>query len=328
MAAPTYGTNASASELAVSIYDQMQSTFVETKYPDLLWKTVVPQRQIRTDINPGAQNLVVPVRDMTGKAQFMGNGAVPANIPRSNISLKAFTVPMQWSAAAATVTNEDARVYSHGGLGSLVNDLVKPMKRALELLLETTVFFGESSLGFYGWMSYTGVATTTAASNGGSPASTLWANKTAEQMVKDVNDAIQAVYLATKTVHIPDSLFLAPESFIRLSSTPMTIGATTTGAVYQTALEFLKKNNAYTSITGQELNIQPIRWLSLQAAGGTTHRMVVADTRDDNQGLPFPLAPTVGAPVPEALSSSFYAEQKFGSFYLTRPQAMAYVDGL
>ena len=317
----TYGQ--SGAELAVSIFDQVNSTFMDVKYADMMWREILLPGQIKTDINPGAQNYVQPIRDRTGSAQFMGKGAVPRNIPSVSLSLGALTIPLAWSATSASITNEDARVYEHGNLGSLSQDLGKVMKVACENLIETATVFGAPEVGFQGWLSYSGITVTTAAATGTGP-STLWSTKTSALMVADVNAAIMKVYTDSRTIFIPNMVFLPPAQFMLLATTPMVIGG---AALAQSALEYLKKNNTYTALTGKDLTIKSIRYLK-GAGGSASDRMVVQEVNADYQYLAFPLPYRMGSPVPEALGASFYAEQKFGSYAILQPGTTLYVDGI
>ena len=316
-------TSQTAAELAVSIFDQVNATFIDVLYADHLWRKVVPANQVKSDINPGAQNYVQPIRDRTGSAQFMGKGATPRNIPRVGLTLGAITIPMAWSATSAGITNEDARVYDHGNLGSLSQDLGGAMRQAMENLIETSVFFGAAEVGFEAWMSYTGVSATTAAATG-SGTSPLWVNKTAAQMVYDVNAGIQKVYDDSRTIFIPNTVFLPPAQFSLLATAPMVIGSVNLAT---SALEYLKKNNVYTALTGKELKIESVRYL--KGSGATSSdRMVFQDVNPKYQYLPFPMPFKMGAPVPEALGASFYAEQKFGSYAVLQKGTLLYVDGI
>jgi len=318
----TAGASQTGAELAISIYDQVNSTFMDVKYADLLWRDIIGDDQVKTDINPGAQNYVQPIRDQVGAAQFMGKGASPRNIPSVSVSLGALTIPMAWSATSAAITNEDARVYEHGNLGSLAQDLGKVQRKACENLIETSVFFGAAEVGFEGFLSYTGVTASNVAATG-TGFSTLWSAKTGSQIIDDVNAAIKKVMEDTKYIFNPGTIYLPPAQFFALQ-VPLVVGGV---AVATSILEWIKKNNAYTAWTGNELTIKPIRYLAGAGANGT-NRMVVMEKSAEYQYLPFPMPFKLGAPVPEALGASFYAEQKFGSYAVIHKGSMQYFDGI
>lgn len=318
----TTGTSQTFAEFAVSIFDQMAPDFYEVKYPDYLWDQVLAKSQRKTNVSAGAQNYVQPIRDMTGAAQFMGKGASPKNIPSVGLSLGLTTIPMAWSAVSASITTEDQRVYEHGNLGSLTTDLSKVERRACENLIETSVFFGAPEVGFEGWLSYTGITATNVAATG-TDSSTLWSKKTTLQMLDDINSAIEKVMSDSKYIMKPGFLYLPPAQYFMLSR-PMVVGGVSTAV---SALEYIKKNNAYTALTGKELEIKSIRYLK-ESGAGNANRMVLMDQQDEYQMMPFPLPFTLLAPVPSALGAEIYAEQKFGSYTVFQKGSMQYFDGI
>ena len=95
-----------ATELIVSVYDQVEAGFYDALYPELLWKTAIPEGSIKTDINPGAINYVYRSRDVKGTGQFVQGS--PANIPRVGQVVGQVTVPILDAAVGATLTNADA----------------------------------------------------------------------------------------------------------------------------------------------------------------------------------------------------------------------------
>jgi hypothetical protein len=327
MAGPSYGsqTQVSAVNLAVEITTDVNSALMEVKYPDLDWRKVLKEDQIITNINPGALNYGYFIADMQGAAAFQ-SGKGGKNVPKVNVSNGMATIPLAASAVSAEVTNEDARQYSMGFRQDLASQLGKAMKKACENLVETTVFYGDASVGFRGFLSYTGVNAAVAAGN--DPANeespTEWASKTGIQMVADINAAISYVIDSTLTVHKPGFVGLPVTQFLLLSNTFMALGE---NATMVSALTYLKVNNSYTALTGKELQVVPIRYLKGAGVNGTD-RMVIMDQDKENQCLPVPMPYTLCPSVPILLGAEFAAEQKHGSFAVARPGSMLYVDGI
>lgn len=321
---PTYGgsTMAPALALAVSIYDSIMAEQAEVKYPDLLWRSVIDPNQIIGGVNEGAQNVVKIIRDRRGMAAFQANVS-GANIPRVGLSLGAMLIPLQASAVSASITNEDERQYRAGNLGNLQSDLSNAMDRGSENLIEVSTIFGDPSVGFQGFMSYTGIETTTPQE--GASGETAWETKTAAEMVKDVNDAITYVWKKTKGIFCPSTVYLPMQQAAYLSNTPMVIG----GAVLmQSALEYLLANNTANRYgKGKKLEVVPFRYLDGAGAQGS-NRMILVDKSPENQGMPFPIPYRMTPPVPAPLGADLYAEQKHGSYTVFQPGSMLYVDGI
>lgn len=320
----TYGSqpNVNAAEIAFSIYTAVDAAFFDVEYPEHDWYKLVKEDQIINNINPGATSYAAIVRDRQGSAAFVGK-AENNNIPKVSQSIGSVNSPMAASAIGATLNNEDARQYAFGFNANLAQDLGECMRTACDNLVEQTTFFGDESVGFQGFLNYSGITVSNAV-NGASGHSD-WARKTAAEIVKDVNDAINKVWTDSKGVFLPNVVFLPLSQYALINQLPMVL--TGGQAVLLSAAEYLKKNNIFSNLRGQDLEIVPIRYLKGAGVSGVD-RMVVQDRSKRNQGLPFPMPYTVQAPVPVPLGAEFYAEQKHGSYFIRQSLSTLYVDGI
>lgn len=318
-----YGSqaNVNAQELAFSIYTDVDAAFFDVEYPEHDWYKVVKEDQVNTSINPGATSYAARIRDRQGSAAFIGKNE-NNNIPKVSQTIGAFEVPMAASAVGATLNNEDARQYNFGFNSNLAQDLGECMRTACDNLIEQTVFFGDKTVGFRGFLSYEGI-TVANATNGASGHAT-WDKKTAQEMIKDVNDAITKVWEDSRGIFLPNVVFLPMAQYSLLANTPFALSST---VAFSSALTYLKTNNMYTNRRGGELEIIPIRYLK-GAGVSSADRMIVQDRSKKNQGLPFPMPYTVQPPVPVALGAEFFAEQKHGSYYIAQKLSTLYVDGI
>ncbi len=323
---PTYGNNpnASAMELAISIYTDVDREFWDTQYPTHQWRDVLTEDMILDSINPGATTYGAFTRNRAGAAAFTGNISAN-NIPMVSQTAGMITVPLQNSAVGARITNEDARQWNFGFNAELAQDLGEAMRVACDNLIESTVFFGDVSVGFRGFVNYEGVTIVNALP--GASGETEWASKTAQEMIKDVQTNIASAWDETRGVFLFNVVYLPMAQFAMLANTPFTLGTGGSQASFGSALQYLKTNNIYTNLIGRELEIIPIRYLSNAGVGGSA-RMVLQQRDRRNQGLPFPLPYSVQAPVPEPLGAAFYAEQKHGSYFMRQTLATRYVDGI
>lgn len=321
----TYGTqpNVTAQELAFSIYTDVDAAFFDVEHPEHDWYKVVTEDMVISSINPGATSYAARVRERQGTAAFVGKNE-NNNIPKVGQSIGAIEVPLAASAVGATLNNEDARQYQFGFNSNLAQDLGTAMREACDNLIEQTTFFGDASVGFRGFLNYEGITVTNAASNGATTPSTKWKDKTAKQMVDDVNTALTKVWSDSKGLFLPNVVYLPMAQYALLANIPFELNAS---VAFSSALTYLKTNNLYSNRRGGELEIVPIRWLA-GAGVGQSDRMVVQDRSKKNQGMPFPLPYTVQQPVPVPLGAEFYAEQKHGSYFIRQKLSTLYVDGI
>lgn len=309
------GSTVTATELIVSVFDQVEAGFYDVKYPEILWKEHIPVGSVKMDVNPGAINYVYRSRDIKGMGQFVQGS--PANIPRVGQTVGQVTVPILDAAVGATLTNADARRYEFAYQSALAQDYGEVMRKASEYHVERTFFFGYSAANFLPYLDYPTVAKI--------PLTTAWADSTPRDWVASINDAIVATYLASNTVHIPGKVILPPAKFAMLTEA-FVIGTGSAG-VAVSALEYLKKNNFYTALTGKELEVTTLRYLTGAGVAGVD-RAIILEDKDENFVMPFPLAYQLAQPVPIGLGVDMFAEYIFGSFNVRYVGCMAYVDGL
>ena len=307
-------SSVSATELVVSVFDQVDAEFHDVLYPEILFRQEFDEKSVKTDINPGALNYVSRLRDIKGTGQFVQGSA--RNIPRVGQVVGQITVPILDAAVGAVLMDAEARRYQFGYQTALAQDYGQIMKRAADYHVERVLFFGDTPTGFLPYLSYPNVAVITGS---------LFANGTPADWVSQLNDAITTIWTNSLTVHLPDTIELPPAKFAMLTEA-FVIGAGSVG-VAVSALEYLRKNNIYTAQTGKELNIKSLRYLTGAGTSGLD-RAIIKQSMPDNVVIPFPMPYQLAQPVPIALGVEMFAEYVFGSFYQRYPLAMGYIDGI
>ena len=304
-----------AAELVVSQYDQVQSEFMDVKYPEVLYDSEFAEASVKTDINPGALNVVYRTRDVRGTGNFVNGSS--RNIPRVGQVIGQVTVPILDAAVGFTLMDAEARRYQFAYQGSLAQDMGGIMKRAAEYHLERGWFFGDTDANFLPYLDYPTVTKI--------PAAQTWANGTPADWVQSIQDSIATMYANSKTLHLADTVELPITKFSMLTQA-FVIGAGTAG-VAVSALKYLIENNLYTALTGKPLGVKCLRYLEgAGVAGGD--RCIIKDSNPANYMLPLPLPYQLTQPVPIPLGVEGFAEYIFGSYHLKRPLSMVYLDGI
>jgi hypothetical protein len=179
---------------------------------------------------------------------------------------------------------------------------------------------GDANKGFSGLINNPNVTRTNAIADG-TGSSALWSTKTADQIIRDVQNTLTAVYQGSNTVEMADTVLLPISAWQLLSNirVPNTYG---------NALDYLMKYNLYTATTGAQLTVRGI--LNLDTAGqGGVGRMLVyrRDPRVLKLHVPMPHR---FLPVWQRSPLTFDVPGIFrtGSVEVRRPGAMNYVDGI
>ena len=306
-----------ALELVYGAFEDLQEAYKDVKYGELHWRDVLPEQSLNTGINPGATSMSYRVRDWKGRAQWRGRH--DGGVPTVGRTIDKILVPIEVGGVSAIFDREDARQVQFGYSENLLTDLPRYMRMACEYHFEGTFFYGDSSVGFSGWLDYPNVPTSTVPNGAGGTAT--WATKTSDEIQFDVNNAIATVWDNSKFVHLPDTVFLPGAQFALISSLRMS------DASDKSVMEYLTTNNIYTARTGRPLKFVPIRYLDQAGAGGTD-RMVVAQVDRDNYEVPFPLPFELLEPQEHGFDVNLYSEYKFGSLHLPYPLHMSYSDGI
>lgn len=309
----------SAFDIVTGAFEDVEAKFYEVKYGEMQWRNVIPEASIDSSINPGADTTSYFVHDIRGKGGFRSKH--DQGVPTVGQTLDKILVPMEVAGVTAKFDREDARKMQFGYNMNLLTDLSAIMRKACERHVEGTVFYGDADVKILeGWLDHSKVTVANAVNGAGGFSE--WSTKTPDEIVADVNTMLTTVWTGSKQVHLPDTLYLPGEQLALLVSTKMSAQAD------KSIFEFLKTNNLYTAMTGNELEIKNIRYLD-QAGVANVDRAVVAQEKDaENFKLPFPLPFELLEPQQQGFDVELFAEYKFGGFHVRYPKSMLYTDGI
>lgn len=191
--------------------------------------------------------------------------------------------------------------------------------------IDEMVYVGDSTLTKYGLVNSTAVTNVTNVANGaaGSP---LWANKTPDEILQDVNELLSSVWAASAWAVIPTELRLPPSRYSYIVANKVS------NAGNVSILNYLRENNLAAS-NGQKLNIQPLKWLNGYGSGGTagddtTTSRMLAYTKDP-QRVRYPMTPLQRTPL--EYRSLYQMTTYFGRLGVVEfvyPETVGYRDGL
>jgi hypothetical protein len=187
-----------------------------------------------------------------------------------------------------------------------------------QMATDEMVYIGDSAVGAEGLIN-SSLVTSGSAVNGVS-ASPLWASKTPDEILKDVNDMITAAWSASGFSVCPDKLLLPPVQFAYIVSQKIS------SAGNVSILTFLQDNSISLSVNGRKLDIQPLKWLTGRGAAGANR--MVAYTNDEDR-VRFPLVP-IRRETPYYLGIKFNAPYiwAFGEVEFVYPETAVYRDGI
>jgi len=176
---------------------------------------------------------------------------------------------------------------------------------------QQVAFFGDTSRKMYGLFNHPNVPLGNSTID--------WDTATGPEIVADMNSLLVKVWSQSQNRHVPNTLLLPSEKFAIASAKRMDTGTDTT------VLEFFRRNNNSTSMTGVQIDIRPILWLNTAGVGGVP-RMLAYEKNPDNLTLRNPIPWRSLPPQATALRLEVACEYKISGTEFRYPLSAAYRD--
>ncbi|EJN04241.1 DUF2184 domain-containing protein [Phyllobacterium sp. YR531] len=201
----------------------------------------------------------------------------------------------------------------------LESDRADAARRKYELFVDNVAFLGRPKLGMTGLLNATNVTALTAA-NGVSGTAT-WPTKTADEILKDVNDVLSVIFTASNGIEQANTLLLDQDRFALIATKRLDATMTTT------VLEHIQRANIYTQRTGLPLTIRAVFGLENAGAGGT-HRLAAYRRSPDVVKIHIPMPLRWLQAEQRLLKFEVPGIFRLGSVEIRRPGAVRYLDGI
>lgn len=284
------------------------------QYPDIQYPNLVP---VQTQGPEWAKSVTFFSLDMVGKAQWFHHYG--SDMPFADITREKFEHTIDLAAIGYRYTVEELNQAAMMGLG-LTDEKAAAARRSYQEFMENVAFRGDTGKNWTGLINQSGVTAGNVAADG-TGSSTLWANKTADQMIRDVNALLSGIYSTSLTIETADTVLLPVSQYQTLASTRLT-------GLERTAMSWLQEYNSYTIATGRPLTIRAVRGLETAGAGSTAR--IVAYRRD-------PQVLKLHLPMPHRFLEAWRTAVlvydvpgifRTGGIEVRRPTAVRYGDGI
>jgi hypothetical protein len=297
-----------------------QASYIEAQvykiqYPDLQYAKLIP---VDTSANEWTKSVTFFSMDRVGAAAWFD--AQANDMRMADVNRAKYEVGIEMAGIGYRYNLEELGFAQLVPGTNLSTDRADAARRASEEFIDRTAFLGDTSKGWEGFLNNSAVTRVDVA-NDGTGSSRLWTAKTADQMIRDVNDGLTGIYTGSNTVEMADTVLVPPAALITLSTSRI---ANTS----ENALSYLMKYNTYTLQTGQPLTIRSV--LGLESAGsGGVGRMVIyrRDPQIVKMHLPMPhrfLPVWQRSPLVFDVPGIF----RLGPVEIRRPSAVRYLDGI
>jgi len=215
------------------IFFQRQLTLIrarsyDIKYPELKARMMFP---VNNEGGPGVQQIVYRTYDQSGQARIINGYA--DDLPRADIHAGPENVSPVRSVGISYGYNHDEIMAARTAGIPLDARKASAAMRGTEEKINSIAYYGDASAGLTGFFTHPNVPLgIVVAGQGGS---TEWSNKTAEEILFDVNDAFADVFNTTRMVEKANTLALPPAQYSFIMSHPRSQNSDTTIGQYLVA---------------------------------------------------------------------------------------------
>lgn len=293
---------------------RIETNVYQVKYPSFDYAKLM---YVNTDGDMWDIGSVFYSGDIAGKAEFLSGKGF--DMPYADISRTQFLQQNQLAGIGYEWSLQELQRAAKLGR-DLGNDKAMSARRVAEMFLYGIAIRGSTEKNWTGLINDANVPTAYVAADG-TGSSRLWSTKTADQINRDINLAIEGVYTNSGETEMANRLLL-PTTRLQY------IARTRIGDSSDTILKFVRANNAYTAQTGQALEIIGSRELETAGASSTARMVAYNNTREVVQfHLPGP-----HEFLPAFQKSSMTWEvagiMNTGGTEIRLPKAMNYLDGI
>jgi hypothetical protein len=309
-------TDQQALGFLVSQTSSIEAQVVQILYPDIQYPALIP---VDTSANEWAKSVTYYSTDKTGKAGWFAARAKDIHV--ADVDRAKHEVGIEMADIGYRYDLEELGQALMIPGTNLSADRAAAARRAYEEFVDDVALRGKGEKSIFGIMNYPGITTVLAGHGGSGGAHTTWDQKSADEILADVNNALTGVYVSSLTVEMADTLLL-PVAALTI------LGTKRIDNTDRSVLDYLTRSNVYTQITGQQLTIRALR--GLESAGQNGSGRMIAYRRDP-QVLKMHIPMTHRfLPVFQSAPMVFDVPGIFrlAGLEIRRPGAVRYVDGI
>jgi hypothetical protein len=236
-----------------SLFLQRQLDYIKTqtydiKYAELKARKLIP---VSNEADPGAEKIFYRQYDQSGLAKIIANYG--DDLPRADVSGKEFFAQVKTLGDSFAYNVIEMRNAIYGNV-PLEQRRANAARRAIAQLENSIAFFGDAQANLIGLFSQPNVTSVSIPATG-TGSSTLWVNKSPDQILFDMNLVANTVVSTSLGVEIPDTMLLPLSQYNYVASTARSANSDTT------ILNYFLQNNPY---------IKQVEWLNELATAGVS----------------------------------------------------------
>ena len=284
----------------------VETAVYEKKYPEFKGRGLVPKK----GLPEGATFASYTEQDEYGSARIISSGA--DDLPRAEVCHDAAPTEIYTVGNAYAYTTMELK---KAAFARMSLDAAKAMaaRRIMEQKIDLLLQSGDAAYSMKGLLNQSG--TNTYVVPNGVSGSPLWANKTSDEILTDLNGMANAASNATNGIEYPDTLVIPIAQYDLISQKPRSTTSDTT------VKEFFLGNSQYIK--------EIIPWWPCKTAGALGVTRAVA-YRKDVEALWYYMPQEFQAMAPQLRNLEYIVPctADFGGVHVRLPKSITYADGI
>ena len=286
----------------------VQQKIYEYKYPPYKAFTLIP---ITYDIPAGVEFWTVTGFQSVGRARVIESYA--DDLPEAGILGVQLTNKIVSIGTSYRYSHQEIRAAQFANV-ALPTRLALSARRANDQLVNQLALLGNPSTGLYGWLNNPNIPVQTVPADG-TGGNTEWEFKTPDQVLRDMNLIVNAVWVNSNEVEVADTLVLPPEQYSYIASTPRSHNSDTT------ILNFFLMNNPFIT------SVQSLPQLTGAGVAGADV-MIAYEKSEDKFVMGIAMPFTQYAPQERNLEFVVPCESRFAGVSIYYPLSMNIGEGI
>jgi hypothetical protein len=288
--------------------ESIKSKSYDIEFPPLKATKLIP---VSTEAGAGAESITYQSFEETGLARIISSYA--DDFPRCDIRGKEFITPVKSIGASYGYSMQEIRAAMFVGR-NLTQRQANATRRANDQKVNRLAWFGDNGSNILGLTNNPNIPAASVPADGVG-ASTLWVNKTPDQILRDMNQLSNGIVALTNGVEMPNTLILPIDQYTQISSTPRSANSDTT------ILEYFIQNNPF---------ITTIDWVpELKGAGpGGVNIMIAYEKNPDKLTMEIPMPFTQHQPQERGLEFVVHCESRYGGIIIYYPLSLSIGEGI
>lgn len=305
-----HSTNLDANE---TFFFSRELEYVKSKSYDIEFPEMKAFRHIpiSTEAGEGALAITYAQFEEVGMARVIESYA--DDLPRADIRGKEYTTPVKSIGASYGYSIQEIRAAILVGR-SLTQRQSNAARRANDQKINKLAWFGDPVYNILGILNTPNIPSTSVP-NDGSGASTLWINKTPDQILRDLNEITNSIMSLTNGVEMPNTVLLPVAQYTLIASTPRSSVSDTT------ILEYFIQNNPF---------VTTVDWVPELAGAGTSGAdiFIAYDKNPDKLTMEIPMPFTQYPPQERGLEFVVPCESRYGGIIVYYPLSLSIGEGI